>query len=319
MKTTPETDNPAKNPTKYLEIDQHHAQQRVDNFLMHHLKGVPRSHVYRIIRTGQVRVNKKRVKPTYRLQPGDVIRIPPIATPLNHTTGVAVPDRFIQQLKSLSLFEDDSVWVINKPPGIAVHAGTSDPFGIIEGLRVLRPELGFLELVHRLDKETSGCLILAKQRSVLTQMHAQIRNGRLEKEYLAILHGRLIEDEMIVTRPLLSNQLQSGERMVVVDNAGKSAETHIHLLDRFKDASLVKVRLITGRKHQIRVHTASLGHPVLGDRKYGNKPANDAIQKSLCKRLFLHAHKVSFELDRHYSVMADMPEDFQAYLKSDLC
>ena len=276
-----------------LAIDAEQAQQRLDNFLFRELKGVPKGHVYRLLRTGQVRVNGRRTKPDYRLESGDEVRIPPVRqaeTPPPTRPG----SRQQAALQDAILFEDDQLLVINKPAGIAVHGGSGVSFGIIEALRILRPEQRYLELVHRLDRDTSGCLVIAKKRSALRFLHAGLREGAVEKQYLALLAGHWRGGERHVRLALEKNVLQSGERRVRVTEAGKQAESTFKPVQAFKDATLVEVTIMTGRTHQIRVHAAHLKHPVLGDDKYGDRQANRTFRSLGLKRMFLHARSLGF-------------------------
>ncbi|MGA9855929.1 MAG: 23S rRNA pseudouridine(955/2504/2580) synthase RluC [Gammaproteobacteria bacterium] len=276
-----------------LAIDEEQAQQRLDNFLFRELKGVPKGHVYRLLRTGQVRVNGRRAKPDYRLASGDEVRIPPVRQA--KTLPPARPgSRQLAVLQDAILFEDDQLLVINKPAGMAVHGGSGVSFGVIEALRNLRPEQRSLELVHRLDRDTSGCLVIAKKRSALRSLHAALREGMVEKHYLALLAGHWFGGEQRVQLALEKNVLQSGERRVRVAEAGKQAETLFKPLQVFKDATLVEVSIMTGRTHQIRVHAAHLMHPVAGDDKYGDRQANRIFRSLGLKRMFLHAHSLGF-------------------------
>jgi 23S rRNA pseudouridine955/2504/2580 synthase len=277
-----------------LAIDAEQAQQRLDNFLFRELKGVPKGHVYRLLRTGQVRVNGRRVKPDYRLASGDEVRIPPVRQA--ETPPPARPgSRQLAALQDAILFEDDQLLVINKPAGMAVHGGSGVSFGVIEALRNLRPEQRTLELVHRLDRDTSGCLVVAKKRSALRSLHMALRDGQVEKQYLALLVGHWSGGERRVRLALEKNVLQSGERRVRVAEAGKQAETLFRPVQAFKDATLVEVSIMTGRTHQIRVHAAHLKHPVAGDDKYGDRQANRSLRSLGLKRMFLHARNLGFD------------------------
>ena len=275
-------------------LDEEKAQQRLDNFLFRELKGVPKGHVYRLLRTGQVRVNGRRAKPDYRLANGDEVRIPPVRqgeTPPPGRPG----SRQLAALQDAILLEDDQLLVINKPAGMAVHGGSGVSFGVIEALRNLRPEQRSLELVHRLDRDTSGCLIIAKKRSALRFLHAALRAGAIEKCYLALLAGHWLGGERHVRLALEKDVLQSGERRVRVTEAGKQAESTFKPVQAFKDATLVEVAILTGRTHQIRVHAAHLNHPVLGDDKYGDRQANRTYRSMGLKRMFLHARSLGFK------------------------
>jgi 23S rRNA pseudouridine955/2504/2580 synthase len=271
------------------------AGQRLDNFLLAEIQGVPRSLIYRIVRTGEVRVNKGRAKAGYRVQAGDRIRIPPLrlADPRPPT---AFPSRQLERLAAAVIYEDDRLLVVNKPSGLAVHGGSGVIFGVIEGLRALYPDQTGLELVHRLDRDTSGCLLVAKRRSMLRWLHQQIREQRMEKRYLALLAGDWRDKQREVDAPLRKNTLQSGERVVRVDPTGRPSRTGFRRLRGFQGATLVEARLHTGRTHQIRVHAAHLGTPVLGDEKYGDRAANATLRALGLKRLFLHAAALTFDL-----------------------
>ncbi|MHB8424126.1 MAG: 23S rRNA pseudouridine(955/2504/2580) synthase RluC [Gammaproteobacteria bacterium] len=276
-----------------LAIGEEGAEQRLDNFLFRILKGVPKSHVYRLLRTGQVRVNGGRAKPDYRLQVADEIRLPPVRQA--ETVQPAFPDsRRLAVLRETILFEDSQLLVLNKPAGIAVHGGSGVSFGVIEALRSMRPEEHSLELVHRLDRETSGCLIVAKKRSALRMLHTAWREGRVEKRYLALLNGRWQNGERRVRLTLEKNVLQSGERRVRVSDSGKESESQFRPLQLFEDATLMEVVILTGRTHQIRVHAAHLGHSVAGDDKYGRRDINRRFHDLGLKRMFLHAQSLAF-------------------------
>ena len=292
------------------------AGQRLDNFLFRTLKGVPKSHVYRLLRTGQVRVNKKRAKPDYRLEAGDELRLPPVRQEEKAAPGL--PPRWQQEaLKAAILFEDERLLVINKPAGMAVHGGSGVSFGVIETLRALRPESPGLELAHRLDRETSGCLIVAKRRSAVRALHTAFREGRVEKRYLALLAHAWKGDAQDVDLPLEKNLLQGGERMVKVSREGKSAQSLFTPVRKFQGSALLQVRIYTGRTHQIRVHAAHIGHPVAGDEKYGDKEANRAFRVAGLKRMFLHAAELAFdhpETGDRLALKAPLDDELEAVL-----
>lgn len=268
------------------------AGRRLDNFLLTHLKGVPRAHVYRLIRSGQVRVNSRRVQASYRLASGDEVRVPPVRQP--DATNAPPPGRLrTDWIEALVLYEDDDLLVLNKPSGLAVHGGSGISLGAIELLRATRGPHCSLELVHRLDRDTSGCLLIAKRGPALRALHAQFREGRIDKRYLALLIGPWSGRARTVDAPLLTDERRGGERHVRVDTEGKESVTHFVPLERFPNAVLAEVHLATGRTHQIRVHAASIGHPVAGDERYG--PADDPIVSGQgLKRLFLHARSLGF-------------------------
>jgi 23S rRNA pseudouridine955/2504/2580 synthase len=283
------------------------AGQRIDNFLLAQLKGVPKSLVYRILRRGEVRVNKGRVKPSHRLAAGDQVRLPPL-----RLRPVSAPPRpspaMTARLDAAILYEDDQLLVLDKPAGLAVHGGSGISLGVIETLRALRPGAE-LELVHRLDRDTSGCLMVSKRRSALRRLHAQLREGRVGKRYLVLLAGRLPKRVVEVTAPLRKNLLRGGERMVQVDaEQGKPARTVFRTLKGLGALTLAEVELDTGRTHQIRVHAAHLGAPVAGDDKYGDPAVNARLRTLGLKRLFLHAAALSFRpLDDQPPVRVEAP------------
>lgn len=277
---------------RHVSIADEQAKQRLDNFLLRELKGVPKSHVYRLLRTGQVRVNGRRAKPDYRLMGGDEVRLPPVRQ--SETVPQAKPGSRQQAvLQDSILYEDAELLALNKPAGWAVHGGSGVSLGVIEALRAMRPKERYLELVHRLDRDTSGCLLVAKKPSALRALHAALREGDVDKRYLALLAGAWTGGERRVRLALEKNVLQSGERRVRVTSAGKSAESLFRPVQRFKDAVLAEVAIFTGRTHQIRVHAAHLGHPVLGDDKYGDREANHHFRALGLKRMFLHAASLS--------------------------
>ncbi|MBE0438495.1 MAG: 23S rRNA pseudouridine(955/2504/2580) synthase RluC [Gammaproteobacteria bacterium] len=276
---------------QFIDITAAQAGQRIDNFLLTLEKGVPKSRIYRAIRTGEVRVNKGRIKQTYKLQAGDSLRVPPLRV-AEVTTPTTVNDHLRQQLQQCVLLEDDDLLVLNKPAGLAVHAGSNINQGVIEALRVTRSELPYLELVHRLDRDTSGCLLLAKNRDALLKLQSQMINHDLNKRYLTVVKGNLCTEQLLIEQPLLKNTVSSGERMVRVDPEGKQAKTLFIPVEQFSIAQLVEVVLFTGRTHQIRVHAAHTGHPLAGDDKYGHRQFNKDMKKFGLKRLFLHAWKL---------------------------
>lgn len=278
----------------YVEITEDNSNQRLDNFLITLLKGVPKSHIYRIVRKGEVRVNKGRIDVKYRLAAGDIVRIPPVRV-AERTEQSFVTQNLKDALLQGILFEDDSFLILNKPAGFPVHGGTGVSSGIIEGLRLIRPEAHFLELVHRLDRDTSGCLLIAKKRSALRKLHESFRDDRVKKTYQALLTGQWARKKLVVTAPLLKNVSQGGERMVVISQSGKAAETLFKRLQLFRNATLVEASPKTGRTHQIRVHAASLGHPIVGDERYGLDEANRVFKNKGYKRMFLHAETLKFQ------------------------
>lgn len=286
------TDN-AFDKVQFITIEADLEGQRIDNFLRTLLKGVPKSLIYRILRKGEVRVNKKRAKPEYKLQNEDIIRIPPIRVSEKNDAPSTKLDK-VASLESNIIFEDDVIIVVNKPSGMAVHGGSGLSFGVIEALRALRPQAKFLELVHRLDRDTSGCLLIAKKRSALKHLHEQLRDKSVDKRYQALVIGQWPENRFKVKAPLKKNTLQSGERMVRVDSEGKPSETRYRILQKFEKATLVEASPITGRTHQIRVHCLHGGHAILGDNKYCEDAYNEEFKAFGLNRLFLHAYQLSF-------------------------
>ena len=268
------------------------AGRRLDNFLLTRLKGVPRAHVYRLIRGGEGRVNSRRVQAGYRLNTGDEVRIPPVRQ-ADARTPLPVGRVRADWIQECVLYEDQDLLVLNKPSGLAVHGGSGISLGAIELLRAVRGPREHLELVHRLDRDTSGCLLVAKRASALRALHAQFRDGSIDKRYLALLIGRWPGRARTVDAPLITDERRGGERHVRVDAAGKSALTRFIPLERFAEAVLTEVHLTTGRTHQIRVHAASIGHPVAGDERYG-LAADLAVARHGLKRLFLHARSLAF-------------------------
>ncbi len=286
---------PIHSSVRFVEIEDDLAGQRIDNFLRTFLKGVPKSLIYRIIRKGEVRVNKKRIKPDYKLVGGDLVRVPPVKVSESNSELPSSKLNSVQRIESAIIYEDDCLIVLNKPSGLAVHGGSGLSFGLIEALRALRPTAKFLELVHRLDRDTSGCILVAKKRSALKHLHEQLRMKTVDKRYHALVMGQWPEARHKVKASLFKNTLQSGERIVVVSADGKPSETRYRVLQRFQDASLVEAFPVTGRTHQIRVHCLHAGHPIAKDDKYGDKEFDAAVQKNGLNRLFLHAYSIRFE------------------------
>ncbi len=276
-------------------IDQGSEGQRIDNYLIKVLKGVPKSRIYRIIRKGEVRVNKGRIKQTYRLKLDDVVRIPPVrVTPSDGP--IKVGKEPLQRLQQSIIFEDTRFLVLNKPSGMAVHGGSGLSYGVIEGLRALRPDAPYLELAHRLDRDTSGCLVIAKRRSALRGFQMQQQEGNIDKHYRALLKGAWQGEQRRIDVPLMKNELRSGERVVRVNPDGKRAISIFTPIERFKEATLMRIKLITGRTHQIRVHAQHSGHPIAGDPKYGDEPFNREMAGLGLRRLYLHAESIRFTL-----------------------
>ena len=286
----------SKDSVAFLTVDESGEAQRIDNFLFRLLKGVPKSHVYQILRGGEVRVNKKRVKQTYRLQLGDLLRIPPIRVAEKHEPEQA----YIPAVEFPVIYEDDALVAVNKPAGVAVHGGSGVSFGVIEQMRHARPQAKFLELVHRLDRETSGVLLLAKKRSALTAMHEIMREGNSDKRYFALVLGQWKNAKQHVKLPLHKFDTPQGEKRVMVREDWQASHTIFTLLKSWAPQndqtvfSLLEAQLKTGRTHQIRVHLSHLGFPIAGDDKYGDFARNKELMKKGLKRMFLHAHSISF-------------------------
>src|SRR5512140_465336 len=278
----------SKVSVKLVNIGSETSGQRVDNFLLRECKGVPKSHIYRILRSGEVRVNSGRVDATYRLQEGDRVRIPPLR--LGTKTAAPKPPKIELPL----LYEDEGLIAANKPAGLAVHGGSGISHGVIEQLRAARPQARFLELVHRLDRDTSGVLLLAKKRSALTALHSELRAGRVKKYYLTLVKGKWRSRRQNVRLSLHKYLLASGERRVAVNAAGQEAHTVFELVQAWREFSLLRAELKTGRTHQIRVHLAHLGFPVAGDDKYGDAALNKRLARTGLKRMFLHASSIGF-------------------------
>jgi len=284
---------PQPEQVQYFTVDEEAVGQRIDNLLLRLFKGVPKSHVYRIVRSGEVRVNKGRIGAEYKLELGDVVRIPPLRFSPKSEQPQAPAAEFPV------LFEDAHLLIVNKPAGVAVHGGSGVSFGVIEQLRAARPQAKFLELVHRLDRETSGILLLAKKRSALTTLHEMIRAGQMQKRYFTLVHGSWQNERQHVRLPLHKFTTADGDRRVVVRDDGQAAHTIFSKVEGFRDTpwgdfALLDADLKTGRTHQIRVHLSHLGFPIVGDEKYGDFARNKALVKHGSKRMFLHAHHVEF-------------------------
>ena len=316
----------SKDSVSLITVAEHEAGQRLDNYLIKILKGVPKSHIHRIIRAGEVRLNKKRCKPDSRIQTGDLLRIPPVRTAekqrSSENRAQAVPAR-----EFTIIYEDDALLVIDKPAGIAVHGGSGVSFGVIEQIRRARPEARYLELVHRLDKDTSGLLMIAKKRSALVKLHEAIRNDHPKKIYLALGVGRLPNDRFHVKLPLFKYTGAQGEKMVRVSEDGQSAHTIFRVLNRFSDGllhqvglsqlTLVQATLKTGRTHQIRVHLQSQHCPIAGDERYGDYQANKRLQKLGLKRMFLHAAELHLDhplTGEKLILKAPLPQDLAQFV-----
>ena len=306
INTMRKADIPQKPEVQWLEVTSAHDGQRLDNFLIRVCKGVPKSHLYKAVRGGQVRVNKGRTAVDYRIQVGDLIRIPPFR--------MSEPRVNRAPAKSFSVvYEDEGLLVIDKPAGVAVHGGSGVSFGLIESLRAARPEATFLELVHRLDRDTSGLLMIAKRRQTLLGLHRMMRDGQICKNYVALVQGRVLNDRQHIKLSLTKWLTASGERRVRVNSAGQVAHTVMTCLSRFLHYSLVGAELRTGRTHQIRVHLASIGHPIVGDDKYGDDATRAWFKEKGLNRMFLHAKSLSFThpvTNEALSLEATLPSSF---------
>lgn len=312
---------PGRSAVRTVVVPEDRDGQRLDNFLLGQLKGAPRSLVYKLVRSGQVRVNGGRAKAERKLLAGDQVRVPPVNLE-DAAPGSAPPAGFLARMEAAIVFEDARLLVINKPTGVASHGGSGISHGAIETMRALRPNQA-LELVHRLDRDTSGLLVLAKKRAALTELQALLRedagpNKGIRKRYLALLTGRLPDGTMTVDAPLLVGLRQGGERHVQVNDAGKPSVSHFKVLERRGGQSYCEVLIETGRTHQIRVHAQHLGHPVAGDDKYGDPQANRRLREQTgLKRLFLHAAALEFSLDAGrtpYVLNAPLADDLTAAL-----
>ncbi|MFK7976364.1 MAG: 23S rRNA pseudouridine(955/2504/2580) synthase RluC [Halioglobus sp.] len=280
---------------RHVTVDEEASGQRLDNFLLKHARGVPKTRIYRALRKGEVRVNKGRARADYRIVAGDLVRIPPLHQ-ASKTGSAAAPERMAQQILRQTVHEDDDLLVVNKPSGLAVHGGSGLSFGLIETLRKLRPEARYLELVHRLDRDTSGLILIAKRAAILRELHRQLREKHIDKRYLALVAGHWPQRQVQVEAPLEKNVVLSGERMVRVSKEGKRALTQFKVVERYAHATLIEARPITGRTHQIRVHALHAGFPLLGDSKYENARSAQLTRELGLKRLFLHAASLRFTL-----------------------
>ena len=289
------------------------AGQRIDNFLRNELPGVPKGRVYRLLRRGEVRVNGGRVRAEYKLQEGDEVRVPPARV---STGAPPPPERLAAEMLDRVIYEDKRVLVINKPTGAAVHGGSGISHGVIELLRHARPDLNDLALVHRIDRETSGCLVMAKRRSALRELHERFREGKVAKNYLALVVGDWQYGEQLIDVPLLVQNRKGGERHVIVSDKGKEAQTRVSLSRTYGIYSLLQCAPATGRTHQIRVHLQHAGHPIAGDDRYGDEEANKAAKQLGLKRLFLHAQSIAFADDSgnelHFT--APLADDLERFL-----
>lgn len=290
-------------------ISHNEAGQRIDNFLLRHLKGIPKTRIYRIIRKGEVRVNKKRTKPEYKLQLEDVVRIPPVTIEEKKEAPKA-PDYLLKLVKNSILFDDEDLIVINKPSGLAVHGGSHSELGLIEVLRQLRSDLSYLELAHRLDRQTSGLLLIAKNRPMLQNLHTLLRDGhKIEKHYMTLVVGEWKGGKQKITHTL--ERKQDRDQKVQVSEEGKDSTSIFTPIEHYQGATLIDVQILTGRMHQIRTQLAHLGHPIIGDTMYGDQKKNRYFAKHYdSNRLFLHANRLSFKIgDKAYLFEAPLPEE----------
>ena len=312
-----ETSNSIRTAVRKIAIDEDIAGQRIDNFLMNVLSGVPRSRVYRLLRRGEVRVNGGRVKAQYKLLAGDEVRVPPVTV---DPPAPAPPDKAAAEMLEHAIFEDKRLLVVNKPSGVAVHGGSGISHGVIELLRASRPDLKNLSLVHRLDRETSGCLVLAKKKSALRELHELFRERLVEKNYMALVAGDWQHGDFLVKAPLLVQHRKNGERYVIVSEEGVRAKTRIKLSRTFGDHSLLQCQPLTGRTHQIRVHVQTMGHPLVIDKRYGDKDANRRAEKLGLKRLFLHAQSIAFpdKSGNELHFTAPLADDLEHFLTHGL-
>ena len=312
--TSPDT--PSARQVRHLQVDENDVGQRLDNYLLREMKGVPRARLYRALRKGEVRVNKGRVRADYRLAIGDLVRIPPLHQP-EPTAPASVPRHQLEQITRQIIHEDENLLVINKPSGLAVHGGSGLSFGLIECLRQMRPQARYLELVHRLDRDTSGVILIAKRAPVLRELHRQLREKHIEKRYLALVAGKWPKAVRVVDAPLEKNVLQSGERMVRVSREGKRAVTEFSVLERLEGATLIEARPVTGRTHQIRVHAQHAGFPLLGDDKYSDDRTAGFARQIGLKRLFLHAASLRFSLPENgqFNLHAPLDHDLEIIIE----
>ena len=314
QENSPSADKTRVTRVRKVRVDADRAGQRIDNFLRTELPGVPKGRVYRLLRRGEVRVNGGRIKAEYKLQEGDEVRIPPARV---NADGPAPPAAQAEAILEQVLYEDKRLLVINKPAGLAVHGGSGISHGVVELLRHARPDLKDIGLVHRLDRETSGCLVLAKRRSALRELHERFREGQVEKNYLALAAGDWQYGDQLIDIPLLVTNRKGGERHVIVSDKGKEARTRVSLSRTYGVYSLLQCGLETGRTHQIRVHLQHTGHPIVGDQRYGDESVNKEARKFGLKRLFLHAQSIAFADDsgneQHF--VAPLADDLENFLQ----
>ncbi|MFM9912422.1 MAG: RluA family pseudouridine synthase [Methylophilaceae bacterium] len=314
--------NSAPDKVTMLTVDEGGAGQRLDNFLAKQLKGVPKSHIYRIVRSGEVRVNSKRVEAAYKLQLGDVLRIPPVRTaaPAIKPSAAAEHNQFVHaQFLDAILYEDEAMVAINKPSGMAVHGGSGISRGVIEQLRMERPQAKYLELVHRLDRETSGVLLIGKKRSALVKLHQMLRENQVHKRYVMLVKGAWHNQKQRVVLPLKKVVQDNGEKRVWVEEGGQISETIFHLREFLGEFTLLEADLITGRTHQLRVQLAHLGFPIVGDDKYGDFTLNKTLQKRGLKRMFLHSAETVLNhplIGEALKLVAPLPKELEKFLNT---
>lgn len=299
---------------RLITVSEDEAGQRLDNYLLRQLNGVPKTRLYKAIRKGEVRVNKGRVKPDVRLNAGDIVRVPPVrevqTQSKNHLTA-----RWAERIAASVVLDNDDLLVVNKPSGLAVHGGSGVDVGLIESLRQMYPEQRYMELVHRLDRDTSGLILIAKRASVLRELHGLLRGNGIDKRYLTLVYGRWPAYMKEVDAPLDKFSLPSGERMVKVSGEGKRALTRFQVVARLQGATLVEAKPVTGRTHQIRVHARHAGHPILGDPKYASPESQALTERLGLKRLFLHAASLRFTTNtQRYELKAPLPAELQAFV-----
>lgn len=306
-----------KNSVTLLTVDESAEGQRIDNFLSRQLKGVPKSHIYRILRSGEVRVNSGRVDATHRLQIGEVVRIPPVRTAAPEKAPSSAP--VAARLAASVIYEDDAMLALDKPAGMAVHGGSGISRGVIEQLRLERPQAKFLELAHRLDRETSGVLLIGKKRSALVVLHDMMRANNMRKRYTILVKGRWPDQKRRVVLPLVKREIENGEKRVSVEEGGQRSETIFYLKEHLGDFSLLEAELVTGRTHQLRVQLVHLGYPIVGDDKYGDFALNKALQKRGLKRMFLHSTETTLNhplTGEALTLVAPLPPELRKFVDS---
>lgn len=306
----------SKTSVQFISISDEESGQRVDNFLLRTLNGVPKTRIYKAIRKGEVRVNKGRVKPENKLTAGDLIRVPPLDV-VESNAPKSIPDRWFKRIAKSVVYEDQNLIVLDKPTGLAVHGGSGVNFGLIESLRQIYPNQRYLELVHRLDRDTSGLIMVAKRASTLRELHQLLRGDGVDKRYLALVHGKWPAHRVRVEASLEKSGLASGERVVRVSADGRRSITDFRVVERLNGATLIEAKPVTGRTHQIRVHAQHAGHPIMSDPKYASEDQLNEAKSIGLKRLFLHAYRLSFRLDGSlYEFEAPMDAELQQVCES---